>query len=166
MVDPVWVFDTSALIDVKSKVPRADRARVFLRMTTLVVEQRLAFPREVLTELRRDAEADTRDEATEWALSVESAACRLAATFDQVRDVLAVVPEILDPQKDSGVDEADPYVLALAVRLRSEGVEARVVTQEVRDYATKLSLNTACGMLGVPCVPLKGFLKIEDILTL
>jgi hypothetical protein len=67
--------------------------------------------------------------------------------------------------KESGVDEADPYVLALAVKLRLEGHDARVVVQEVKDTPKKLSLNTACGMLGIPSVPLRGLLRAEVIAT-
>jgi hypothetical protein len=63
------------------------------------------------------------------------------------------------------VDEADPYVLALAVRLRGGGHDARVVVQETKDTSKKLSLNTACGILGIPSVPLLGLLRAEGIGT-
>jgi hypothetical protein len=80
-----------------------------------------------------------------------------------VKDVLAVVPEVLDPDKDTGAEEADPYLLAIATRLRGEGKDARVVTQETKDTPRKMSLNTACGLLGIPSVPLSAFLKFEKI---
>ena len=39
----------------------------------------------------------------------------------------------------------------------------RVVTEEIRDYPSKMSMNTACGLVGIPCVHLKAFLAIESI---
>jgi Domain of unknown function (DUF4411) len=80
-----------------------------------------------------------------------------------VAAVLAVVRDILDAAKDSGVDEADPYVLALAYKFRGDGLDGRVVTEEMKDSPKKLSLNTACGILGIPSVPLRGFFRAEHI---
>ena len=60
--------------------------------------------------------------------------------------MLAAVPKVLDPEKDSGAEEADPYVLALAVNLRDEKKKnARIVTEGTRDLPTKISLRTAAG---------------------
>ena len=72
---------------------------------------------------------------------------------------------MLDPDKDSGEDEADAYVLAVALKLRAAGVDARVVTQELKDTPSKMSMSTASGVLGIPCVPLKAFLAAESIVT-
>jgi hypothetical protein len=66
--------------------------------------------------------------------------------------------------KDTGVEEADPYLLAVAVRLRVGGKDARVVTEEIKDTPAKMSLNTACGLVGVPSVPLRAFLQFEKII--
>jgi hypothetical protein len=164
MADPVWVIDTSSLIAIKSSVPHAARERVFEALSALVKTGRLFFPREVLHELKRDS-ADKRnpDRPLQWAQDVEGDACSHAATFEEVRVVLAIVPDILDPTKESGADDADPYVLALAKKLRDQGIDARVITEETRNSPTKLSLNTACGMLGIPSVPLLGLLRAESI---
>lgn len=164
MASVIWVIDTSSLIDIKSSVPRPDRDRLYEKLTSLVKEGRLFFPRQVVEELKRDS-ADKRspDRPCVWALEVEDEACRLGPLLEEVRAVLASVPDVLDPAKESGVDEADPYVLAMAKRLRDDGHDARVVTEEVRNSPTRLSLNTACGILGVPSVPLRGLLRAEGI---
>jgi hypothetical protein len=47
------------------------------------------------------------------------------------------VPKVLDPDKDSGAEEADPYLLALASLLRTEGLDARIVTQETKRHSEK-----------------------------
>ena len=165
MAAPIWVVDTSALIQIKSSIPHGQRPHVFIALTALVTEGRLMFPPQVLHELERDSEGHAPDQVCSWALSVEATACALAASYEEVKAVLAIVPDVLDSMKDPRVDEADPYVIALAGRLRLEGHDARVVVQETRDSPRKLSLNTACGMLGIPSVPLLGLLRAEGIST-
>jgi Domain of unknown function (DUF4411) len=157
MAGPTWVFDTSSLIAIKS-MPRATRPNIQAVLTALVQEGRLRMPKQVVDELRRG-----KDEVLDWALSVENEAVLESPTLDEVKVVLSVIPDILDPQKDSGADEADPYVLAMAVKLKASGADVRLVTQETRDKSDKTSLNTAAGMLGIPCVPLLGFLRVEGI---
>lgn len=81
-----------------------------------------------------------------------------------MKGILAVVPDILDEDKDSGAEEADPYVLAVALRMRAAGTDARIVTEERTDTPTKMSLNTAAGILGIPSLPLNGFVIAEKII--
>jgi hypothetical protein len=88
---------------------------------------------------------------------------RATCDLDEVRAVLAEVPTLIDPEKESGVEEADAYVLATAAKLRAAGVDARVVTQESKDSPSKMSMSTAAGVLGIPCVPLRAFLTTESI---
>src|SRR5260370_42275588 len=97
---PVWVVDTSSLIQIKSSVPNEVRARTFAALTRLANDGRLLFPREVLTELKRDLANQRRPDAPcEWAMSAEPKACGIAPTLKGVKEVLAKVPDILDPQK-------------------------------------------------------------------
>jgi hypothetical protein len=62
----------------------------------------------------------------------------------------------VDP--DSEDDEADIYVLAVAVQLRAGGDDVCVLTQERNDIPKKLSLATACGALDLICLNMPGFL--------
>lgn len=157
MPEPVWVFDTSALIDVKS-LPKATRPVLFARLSTLVKEGRLRMPHQVVKELARYS-----DEIHEWAATAEGIACSGSPSLEDTKAVLSVVPKVIDPNKDSGVDEADPYVLAMARQIRLRGDDARVVPQETKDSPDKMSLNTAAGILGIPSVPLRGFLHVEHL---
>ena len=75
--------------------------------------------------------------------------------------VLAEVPEVLDPDKE-GVEEADPYVLAMALELRDDR-DMRVVTEEFKTTTRKMPLGSAAGYLGIPSVSLKTLVKFEGI---
>ena len=109
MAAPIWVVDTSALIQIKSSIPHGQRPHVFITLTALVTEGRLMFPPQVLHELERDSEGHAPDQVCSWALSVEATACALAASYEEVKAVLAIVPDVLDSMKDPGVDEPVPH---------------------------------------------------------
>jgi hypothetical protein len=76
--------------------------------------------------------------------------------------VLEQVQEVLDPDK-LGVEEADPYVLALAIYLQQQGKQVMVLTEERKDRPDKISMTTACGVLRLPCLPVHMFLRINGI---
>ena len=68
-----------------------------------------------------------------------------------------MVPDVLD--REAQFEEADPYVLGLAVEIRAGGQKIVVVTEERKDRPDKLSMNTACGMLRLPCLPVEALLR-------
>lgn len=133
-------------------------------MEILVNESRLVFPKQFVDELERWADPGSPDAQYAWAKKNEAKATQYTPTLDQVKEVLSIVPRVLDPDKDTGVEEADPFVLAIAVRLRLEGKDARIITEEKNDTPRKLSLRTAAGLMGVPSVPLMAFLQFENII--
>jgi hypothetical protein len=159
----IWVLDTSSIIEIRRSVAVAQRNSVFAGMVGLVAADRILFPKQVVDELERVADPNAPDAQYLWARQNAVKANAHDPSLQEVKDVLAVVPEVLDPDKDAGAEEADPYILAVAARLRVEGKDARVVTQETKDTPRKMSLNTACGLLGIPSVPLSAFLQFEKI---
>jgi len=162
MAKPIWTIDTSSIIAIR-RLENKNKPKIFSRMEDLVREGRLVFPKEVVKELERAADPESPDEQYEWAARQESGACRNAPSLELVKKVLSEVPKVLDPDKDTGAEEADPYVLAMASELRSKGFDARVVTEERKDTPGKMSLSTAAGVLGLASVPLKAFLEFEGI---
>jgi hypothetical protein len=160
----IWVIDTSSVIAIRRSIENTKKAQVFNRMTAIVQAGRLRFPRQVLDELERAVDPKSPDAQFKWAKENEAKACERAPSLEEVKDILSVVPTVLDPDKDTGAEEADPYVLALAARLRAEQLDARVVTEESKDYPRKMSLSTASGLLGIPSVPLLAFLRFEKVL--
>ena len=132
-------------------------------MSALVEEGRLCYPKEVVGELERAADPKAPDAQYLWAKQHETRASEPKPALEIVKRILAAVPTVLDPDKDMGAEEADPYVLAMAVHLRSENQDARIITEEKNDTPSKLSLRTAAGLLGIPSVPLKAFLDFEGV---
>lgn len=158
----VWAMDTSSVIAIK-RLENSKKQKIFMKMDALVEEGRLVFPKEVVIELERFTETKSPDEQYQWAKRNEPKACQSEPSFEQVKEILRQVPKVLDPDKDTGVEEADPYVLAMAARLLDEGKDARVVTEETKETPRKMSLRTAAGLLRLPSVPLSAFLKFEGI---
>jgi Domain of unknown function (DUF4411) len=136
---------------------------VFEKLTELVNQGRLVFPRQVLGELERAADPAGPDQQYLWAKLNQATACQNEPSLESVKAVLAVVPRVLDADKDAGAEEADPYVLAKAHDFRRAGTDARIITEEKNDTPRKMSLRTAAGLLGIPSVPLRAFLEFEGI---
>ncbi len=164
MPDDAFTIDTSSVIQVRRIVVRDHQSTVFSKLTELVVAGKLFYPKEVPPELDRHSNQDSsvQDLPRDWAKLNSSIATHHAVPFETVKAVLAQVPEILDPEK-SGVEEADPYVLALAIHLQEQGKQVTVLTEERKDRPDKMSLTTACGVLRLPCLPMMTFLKRNGI---
>jgi len=164
----VWVIDTCSILQVRREPSLASRrARTYSAMAAAVKNGSLVFPTEVHGELDRGRgklSPGSTDEPYEWAAKARDAATRHGTDFDVVKRVLAKVPKVLDAEKPAGADEADPYVLALALRLKEHGHEVTVISEERKDRPDKMSLTTACGLLRLYCVPLMGFLGDQGMI--
>lgn len=154
-----WVIDTSSLLSIRETFGRAGEGKVFLALTALVSKGSLFFPPQVYEELERgrNSKEAGKDPAFDWVKRVRSTAEK-RADFDIVKEVLAVAPELIDPDKP--YEQADPYVLAVALDIRGLGFDVTVVTDDNRDKPGKTSLATASGMMGIPSVPLMGFSRV------
>jgi hypothetical protein len=160
------VIDTSSLLQVRRDVPRSGRSRVFKGLSALVSGQQLVFPCEVYEELRVGHDGlkpGSKDEAFDWAKAVHDAATRHGTDYEAVRRVLAKVPDLVDYDKPRGPDDADPYVVALALRLREMGHDVIVVTEDRNDKPDKTSIATACGLLRLVRLPMLAFLADRGI---
>jgi len=85
-------------------------------------------------------------------------------SWHSVKEVLSHVPEVLDPDKE-GTEEADTYLLAMALELRSESLDARIVTEEFKTSGAKMNLGSAAGALGVASVSIRTMLNVEGIMA-
>ena len=100
----VWVIDTSSIIEVR-RSQRSQREQIFREMTRLVTEGRLLYPPQVVAELERNAQPKSPDPQFAWARqNASTASSNGSCSLDDVKEVLAEVPEVLDPNKDAGPD--------------------------------------------------------------
>src|SRR5439155_22490866 len=85
--------------------------------------------------------------------------------FDGAKAVLARVPNLIDPEKVSttGIDDADPHVIALAVYLKNEGEDVTIITEDVNSTPKNTRLADAAGVFKIPCVRFRTFLVTEGI---
>ena len=146
MTEHVWLIDTSAIIDCKHVVPASDQWELFERLKALVEEGQLYFPRKVADELRQERHHDTPET---WALNVR-VVVRSAYDPDSqfVSQVMTNAGDVVDPDYED--DPGDPYVLAQALELRSQGFASIVVSNDVVDRGDKISILTACGRFNPP----------------
>ena len=141
--------------------------RVFAVLSSLAAGGNLIYPPEVCDEVLRGAEREL-DAACRWIQRTKAHAER-RADFETVRRILRAAPDLVDP--DDPYNEADPYVIALGLELRSEeltlelvaGNEVTIVTEDRNDKPSKLSLTTAAGMVGLPTIPLFALIRIGGV---
>lgn len=127
--DVIWVIDTSSVAEIRRSIENSKKENVFKGMGALVHEGRLVFPKEVVDELERWADPQSPDPQYKWAKQHEEKATGRAPSVEEIKAILSTVPTVLDPEKDTGVEEADPYVLAVAVRLRCHSEQQPVCSE-------------------------------------
>lgn len=157
-----WVADTSSLIAVRQAgLTIAKQSAVFKSLTQLVRCDQLIFPPQLLEELEWVLSNHGEDPALRWAREARARAER-SADLETVRRVLKRAPELVDA--DSSRDQADPYVIALAIDCDSIG-GVSILSDDRRDHRDgngeikKLSVATVGGLYDIPVVPLAGFIR-------
>jgi hypothetical protein len=156
----VWVIDSSSIIAVREVVSRAQERKVFTALGSLASASQLFWPPEVTQEVEA---ALTRDSAVTW-IKAHRVSGERTPKLETVKSVLLKAPTLVDP--DSTREQADPYVVALAIEMASDDFFApsvTIITEDRRDKPTKFSLATAAGLLGIPTVPLRAFLNSRRI---
>lgn len=124
-------------------------------MTPMVESGRVTIPVHVERELRPDAPHP--DVPAAWAFAkARLGQVRREPSPERVRSVLSVFPRLVDP--DSEREDADPYVVALALELKNAGQDVAVVTHDVTDHPPlKTSVKTACDHFGLAVIDLEEF---------
>jgi len=165
----IWVIDTASVIELRRGVPRQVRKHVMVELDKRVNDSTLVYPPEVLGELERVTDEITKKSSSDvpftWVKRNEVKATRYGHLYDGAREVLKKVPNLIDPEKVSvgGRDDADPHVVALALRLKAEGYDVTIITDDVRPKSKKMSLADAAGVFRIPSVTMRTFLVSEGI---
>jgi hypothetical protein len=156
----VWIIDSSSIIAVREQVSRVHERKVFNALSSLAAASRLCWPPEVTQEVETALIADS---AVAWVRALRVPGER-TAKLETVKSVLQKAPLLVDP--DATREQADPYVVALALEIASDDFFAplaTIITEDRRDKPTKLSLATAAGLHGIPTIPLRAFLSSQRI---
>ena len=135
---PVWIVDTSALINFKTLIGVSDQWDAFKLLEQLVEQGQIAMPRQVVNEASEIAHPDLPGA---WAPGVRSRLrYPLDVDYEHIQRVMREAGDVVDPNKSS--EDADPYVLAQAVQLQAQGLEVVVVTDDDVDrMPIKISLT-------------------------
>ena len=163
----IWVFDTSSLINVKELIEPSRRQDVLNALAGLCDQGRVVFPKEVVDELDNGAKHGKPDLPLSWAKENRGLACRLGPCYQELATVMndPVARLTPDPDQTKGADDADPHVLATALKVASLESSPVVVTQESRKALPQVPLNVAAGSLGLPSVNLYAVLVRTGIWT-
>ena len=143
------------------------RQYVLDELTGLCEEGRVLFPKEVLDELNNGTKPGRLDLPLAWAKKNKSLGCRLGPCYEELTVVMnnPVAQLTPDPDQTEGKDDADPHVLATALRVVALFSQPAVVTEESRKAPPQVPLNVAAGSLGLPSVSLYALLIVTGIWT-
>ena len=152
---PIDVLDTSALVESKRAIVVSAQWAAFKVLEQRVAEGLIAMPRQVIKEVTAIAHADIPGA---WAPGMRSQLRHpIDVGYEFVARVMTVAGEVVDASATG--EEADPYVLALALCLRDRGHAVRVVTEDSVDrLPLRISLCTDCDRFGVPHLDVRTFL--------
>lgn len=141
----VWILDTSALVEAKAAVSLADQWQTFKLLEDMVRAGTVAMPRLVIREITQIAHPDLPGA---WAPGVRDVQQHpLDPDWEHVQRVMAEAGDVVDPNKTK--EDADPYVLALALQLRLQGHDVCVVTEDRVDR-NRIAVTTASDRIGIP----------------
>jgi hypothetical protein len=157
----IWIIDSSSIVELKT-IPHTIRSQVTRALDALVAKGRLIYPRQVLEELKSYAPAKAlkNDLPYSWAKGHEATACHPNRLLEEAKAILDAHPDLIEPDA-VGKDPADPYIIALAQKLRGNDRDARIVTNDIRQINNKVSVAAVAGLLGIPSTVMRLFLRGE-----
>jgi hypothetical protein len=165
--DEIFVIDTSSIAEIRRRIPKTEIRDVYKALTKLVTDGELVFPDKVYCELERwhDPDPNKPDPPFEWTKANRTRATEQDAPYDALVEALGQASDVCDPTRVTagGVEDADPYVVAMAMHLETLGYRCTVLTEDRKDGPLKISLATACGVLRLPTVPILTFLERRKI---
>jgi hypothetical protein len=149
----VWILDTSCLVETKLVISVSDQWKTFKLLEEMVRSGEIAMPRQVIREI---SDIDHPDLPGAWAPGVRDVQCHpLDPSWDCVQRVMAEAGDVVDPNKTE--EDADPYVIALALHLQQAGLDVSVVTEDHVDHSY-IAVTTACDRLSVTHCSTREFL--------
>ncbi len=78
------------------------------------------------------------------------------AGYDYIAHVMAVAGDVIDVNKAK--EDADPWVLALALHISADGYAVCIVTEDIVDR-NRISIATACSRLNIDWCRVRTFFE-------
>jgi len=158
----IWVIDSCSLIEIKI-IPHAIRPKVVAHLDDKVKAGTLVYPRQVIDELKSYANPKTlaTDVPYQWVKKHEATGCHSDLLLAEGKAILKVHEDLIVKEASSKKEPADPYVIALAQKLRGEGHDARIITNDTRQIHRKVSVAAVAGLIGIPSTVMHIFLRGE-----
>lgn len=143
------------MVNIKKVVPGNKQWRLFRQLEDMVVAGEIAFPKQVRVEVTGMAHPDAPGVWADGVFSLIKYPTEPSGVF--VRWVMgSPAAAVVDPNKTR--EDGDPYLIAMALELASKGYQCCVVTDDVKDNPTRISLGRACNILSVRWCSLSDFL--------
>jgi hypothetical protein len=167
VAETIYVIDTSSITEIRrqfSQLSISELRALYSKLSPLVNNGTLLFPIQVYQELEygNDHFKGPDDLPFEWISQHHHQAIPDTKLFDHVRRVLEIAPNLVDSDKAQGADEADPWVVGLALSLIEDGNRSTVITEDRRDRLNKTSIQSACGLLNIPAISIVAFLQFKQ----
>ena len=164
--ETIYVIDTSSITEIRrqfSQLSKPELKSVYDKLSPLLNNGTLLFPIQVYQELEygKVSVKGPDDIPFEWISQHRHRAIPDTNLFDHVRRVLEVAPNLVDSDKAHGADEADPWVVGLALSVIETGYRVTVITEDRTDRLNKTSIRSACGLLNIPTISVVAFLQFK-----
>ena len=124
----IAVLDTNTCIELKRRLPIRQQWQFFLTMTSQIRNGKIAFPRQVREELIRIEYPDVPGAWAAYAFAMHPNS--LAIPDDAHTRAIRTHYYPSAGQATDEVEPADPYVVGLALTLRSKGFETVVASED------------------------------------
>jgi hypothetical protein len=175
MSSEVWVIDTSSIIEIRRRLnlTKAQQEKIFSFLTKMVQDETLFFPKMVNKELGRgiDVNEPDIDLGHSWAEQNQKQATKYNPEYAEVQKVLSShnqlyrMIDVTRPYGSDEVEDADPYVLTMAVKLRDEqNKKSKILTNDTKNKPKKISLTAAAACVDIICLPVEIFLKSQGLI--
>lgn len=139
--DSVWILDSSAAINFKN-ISIDDQWELGERLHALVNQGLLKFPAQVRRELTDPEIIKHPDMPGAWAARAwQMMSPKPSPSPETIREIFRSHSELID--EDARFDQADPYVVALALEHARSSYSVTVIADDD-------ALRTACDSFGIP----------------
>lgn len=156
----IWIVDASSLIEIKKNFELTTQQEAFKLLEDMVFKGQIAIPNQVIKEI---CQYKTPDTVSHWVQKIKPKlkySSKVEPKF--VKMIQEEYTNFSDPDKE--IDDADPYVVALACQLRDQGKIPCVVTEDIVDRKTK-AIFSVCTEEKINCIDIREFLSRLGVLT-